>query len=100
MTTEEKRSALEEAGKKVRNNANAASIDAMFDDLEAEKLIAEEGFEEVPAQTSDQIYGTRFWEENLLRLQTNHQGTDTPAFIEWCRENMTQEEFESCYPNL
>jgi len=104
MTTEEKRAALEEAGKKVRNNATAASIDTMFDEFEAERLIAEEGIEEVPseakAQKSAQIYGTPFWQENLLRLQTNRETENTPVFIEWCRENMTKEEFEYCYPNL
>lgn len=104
MTTDEKRAALEEAGKKVRNNATAASIDAMFDEFEAERLIAEEGIEEVPseakAQKSARIYGTPFWQENLLRLQTNRETENTPVFIEWCRENMTKEEFEYCYPNL
>jgi hypothetical protein len=33
-------------------------------------------------------------------LQTNHQTENTPAFIDWCRENMTREEFTICYPDL
>jgi hypothetical protein len=104
MNTEEKRAALEAAGKKVRKNATAETIDEMFDELQAEQLIAEEGIEDVPKnpppQNSKRIYGTAFWEENLLRLQTNHQTENTPAFIDWCRENMTREEFTICYPDL
>lgn len=129
MTTEEKKAALIEAGRKIRSNASEETIEEAWEEyqaeLEADAILAEEPEEEetsevesapiierpevppisqpvrstVPERKPGRVLGSPEWHAAFAACKSHKYGVKEPELVEWCRQNMSAEEFSEVYPN-
>ena len=125
MTTEEKKEILTSNGVKIRSNASDSAIDAEYDefiadppatydegdydseepeltDEEVEVIEEKEPAPLTPAKATDKKTSPtssrmeayrKFRDENMDRMI----GSKTPVVVEWAKENLSKEEFDSIY---
>lgn len=114
LTTEEKRAALTEAGKKIRTNASEEDIAMAYLELEVEREMESEtgppsGDEaltnaepepEPEPETSETSSANAVGEsihDVIKRVGDIHLGDRNPDVIAWARENLSREEFAARY---
>jgi hypothetical protein len=106
MSITEKKSALRDAGVKVRSNASNETIDELWeehvatlgsdDEVETSEVSS---FENPPAVAAPKAKpaGNEAFEAFLEANQDPWFGDKTPAVVEWARKNLSAEDFAARY---
>lgn len=106
MTTEDKLKALSEAGKEIDKKATDEEIEMAYLELEIEQEGEKKAKVDAPVKGKSRI--TKASEERteaerdeayraVLKSAKGSMGDKDPAVIEWCRENLSTDEFEAKY---
>lgn len=104
MTIDDKKKALIDAGKKIRSNASEEDIEMAYLELEAEQEAANPAPDGPPVEpegtsevASAPVTSSKDALEAVLRSADPMMGDKDPKVIKWCRENLSDEEYEARY---
>ena len=95
-TIEEMKTVLRDAGAKVKANATDEEIWLAHEELQAGAAPALEPIIEAPAPM-EKTSTSKETLEDILRRANPQMGDKDPMVVAWCKENLTEEEFDARY---